>query len=379
MRSCAKTGLITKVIEAISGLRYAHANMECFGADPRKPIEKCLEEVRSSDIFLLIIGHLYGSIEPSYGESYTHLEYKEAIKCNIPCFVYVRNEEVPVLPKYVEKRPGHINKYDEFINVLKNRHSIYFFRYGDDLAISVTRDLAIWSKDKYYGVKVNDKLDIGGYEKLVKEYKISIENTFNIIGVLSEVRDPYRHGHQKNVSNIAVKIAEDMNLEKNIIDSILYASLIHDVGYIQIPSEILSNPGKLSEIEYLMFKLHPEVGYNLTREIHTPKNIPEIIYQHHERLNGSGYPRGLTGEGILIEAKILAVADVVEAMTSHRAFRPAPGIDYALDELKKHKGILYDPEAVDIFIKIYRNNEFNFRYEVDFLQKDLSKEDCARF
>jgi HD-GYP domain-containing protein (c-di-GMP phosphodiesterase class II) len=145
-----------------------------------------------------------------------------------------------------------------------------------------------------------------------------------------------------------------MKLPKDKIEGVRIASLVHDIGKISLPAEILNKPAKLSEMEYGLIKDHSQVGYDVLKTIEFSWPIARIVLQHHERLNGSGYPQGLKGEDILLEAKIIGVADVVEAMSSHRPYRPALGIDAALEEISQNKGILYDPEVVDVCIKLFK-------------------------
>ena len=136
--------------------------------------------------------------------------------------------------------------------------------------------------------------------------------------------------------------------------------MIHDLGKIAVPAEILSKPGRLTDTEFSLIKNHPQVGYNILKEIEFPWPVAQMVFQHHERINGSGYPQGLSGEDILPEAKILAVADVVEAMASHRPYRPALGIDTALEEISKNRGSLYDPDAADACLKVFKKKRFEF-------------------
>jgi len=166
-----------------------------------------------------------------------------------------------------------------------------------------------------------------------------------------EVRDPYTAGHQKRVSNIAGAIATEMSLSPAMVEGIRMAGNIHDIGKISVPAEILSKPGSLTDIQFGLVKTHPKTGYEILKGIEFPWDIARIVLQHHERIDGSGYPQGLLGEDILLEAKVLGVADVVEAMTSHRPYRPALGVAKALDELSSKKGILYDARVVEAFEK----------------------------
>jgi len=157
-----------------------------------------------------------------------------------------------------------------------------------------------------------------------------------------------------------VAIAQEMKLPEDKIEGIRIAALVHDIGKINIPAEILSNPSKLNEMEFSLIKNHPKVGYDILRKIDFPWPVAQIVFQHHERLDGSGYPQGLKVEKILLEARIMAVADVVEAISSHRPYRPALGIDKALEEISKNKGILYDLEVVNACLKLFKEKEFKF-------------------
>ncbi len=175
-----------------------------------------------------------------------------------------------------------------------------------------------------------------------------------------EMRDPYTSGHQKRVADLAHSMAVELGLPPEEIEAIRMASVVHDLGKISIPAEILSKPAKLSDIEFSLIKEHPNSGYNILKDIEFPFPVAQIVLQHHERLNGSGYPLGLIKDQILTEAKIIAVADVVEAISSHRPYRPALGIDAALEEIEKNKGVLYDADAVDACLRLFREKGFGF-------------------
>jgi PAS domain S-box-containing protein len=184
--------------------------------------------------------------------------------------------------------------------------------------------------------------------------------TIQAIAFTVETRDPYTAGHQKRVSNLARAIAKEMDLSDATIDGIRMVGAIHDIGKISVPAEILSKPGKLSETEFSLIKTHSQIGYDILKDIEFPWPIAHIILQHHERLDGSGYPRGLKGEDIPLEARILAVADVVEAMASHRPYRPALGLDAALEEISQNKGLLYDKDVTEVCWKLFREKGFSF-------------------
>jgi putative nucleotidyltransferase with HDIG domain len=191
-------------------------------------------------------------------------------------------------------------------------------------------------------------------EKLQK----ALEGTIHALAATTEMRDPYTAGHQRRVAELAGAIAEEMGLPKDKIEGIRMAGLIHDVGKISVPAEILSKPSKLNEMEMDLIKAHSQIGYDILKEIDFPWAVAKIVLQHHERMDGSGYPQGLKGDEILLEARILAVADVVEAMASHRPYRPALGIDAALSEIEKNRGRLYDPEIVAACLRLFREKGF---------------------
>jgi PAS domain S-box-containing protein/putative nucleotidyltransferase with HDIG domain len=182
--------------------------------------------------------------------------------------------------------------------------------------------------------------------------------TVNALASTVEMRDPYTAGHQRRVTILACAIAEEMGLTEEQFDGLRLAGLIHDIGKISVPVEILNKPGRISETEFNIIKIHPQAGYTLLKEIEFPWPVARIVLQHHERLDGSGYPQGLKDGQIMLEAKILAVADVVEAMASHRPYRPALGIEAALEEIKKHGRVLYEPEVVDICERLFVEKGF---------------------
>ena len=195
--------------------------------------------------------------------------------------------------------------------------------------------------------------------------KLSVESLINIVASTVEVRDPYTSGHQKKVAEIAVKLAEEMALPANQVDGIRAAGMIHDIGKISIPAEILSKPSRLSDIERSLMETHVQTGFDILKGIAFPWPVADIVRQHHERINGSGYPQGLKKKDILLEAKIIAVADVLEAMSSHRPYRPALGMQVALDEIQRNRGILFDAEVVDILMTITKNGELSLDHGED--------------
>ncbi len=182
----------------------------------------------------------------------------------------------------------------------------------------------------------------------------------NSLGRTLEIRDPYTAGHQKRVTRLAMAIANGMDIPKTRINGIEIAGNLHDIGKIIVPTEILSKPGRINDMEWGIIKNHCQAGYDIVKDIEFPWPIGDILLQHHERIDGSGYPHGLKGDEILLEARILAVADVVEAMSSHRPYRPALGIDLALEEIEKNQGVLYDKDVVEACIRLFREKRFEF-------------------
>jgi putative nucleotidyltransferase with HDIG domain len=195
-----------------------------------------------------------------------------------------------------------------------------------------------------------------GLTKLRSTLKASIDSLSSAI----EMRDPYTAGHQERVTRLARAIAREMDLAEESVEAIEIAGVIHDIGKLYVPAEILSKPTKLTEIEYALIKMHAQAGYTILSKIDFPWPIARIVHEHHELVNGSGYPRGLAGKDILLEARILCVADVVEAMSSHRPYRPALGIGAALEEIAQKRGILYDREVVDACLRLFREKQFKF-------------------
>jgi putative nucleotidyltransferase with HDIG domain len=186
------------------------------------------------------------------------------------------------------------------------------------------------------------------------------DQTVVALASASEIRDPYTSGHQQRVTKLACAIAENMDLSENQIEGLRIAGLLHDIGKISVPAEILSKPGKITRDEYNIIKQHCQIGYEILKGIEFPWPVAQIVLQHHEKMNGSGYPQGLIGEEILLEARILTVADVMEAMSSHRPYRAGLGIDKALDEVMSNKSTFFDPAVVDICWDLFSKGKFKF-------------------
>lgn len=212
--------------------------------------------------------------------------------------------------------------------------------------------------------KANDRTNdlLTQTEKLKDSYKKSqliLDGIVKTLSKIVETRDPYTSGHEDQVAKIACRIAQEMKLTEDQVSSIHIAATLHDIGKISIPSEILTKPGVLNNLEREIIKTHCKVANDILVNIEFPYPVAEIIYQHHERMDGSGYPRGLKGEDIALEARIIGVADVIDAMASYRPYRPALGVDAAIEEIIKFRGVIYDSSVVDACLKVYKQDAKN--------------------
>ncbi len=236
-------------------------------------------------------------------------------------------------------------KYDKstvgFINIFSRNK--YISEDEIDMLEETARDIAAPIRS----LKLEAELKITS-----KQLRKALYETIDAITLMSEIKDPYTSGHQKKVALLASAISEEIGLTRDIIDGIYVSGLLHDVGKISVPNDILAKPGQLNEGEFIIVKNHPVVSYDILKNIEFPWSIADIVSQHHEKMDGSGYPGGIKGINIRIEARILAVADVVEAMTAHRPYRPALGIKRAIDEIMDNKSRLYDSRIVEACIAV---------------------------
>lgn len=219
---------------------------------------------------------------------------------------------------------------------------------GKEIIFVIARDITEYKKAEEERKKGNQRL-LNVFQETIEAIALTIEKRYS-----------YLSGHQQRVSRLSVAIANELGLSKKEIEGIRIAGIIHDIGKISVPAGILSKPGPISEIEFSLIKTHPKIGYDILKNIEFPWPIAEIIYQHHEKIDGSGYPSGLSGKDMLTEAKIISVADIVEAIASHRPYRPALGIDAALEEISGNKGVLYDKEVVNACLELFKEKGFKF-------------------
>jgi PAS domain S-box-containing protein len=234
---------------------------------------------------------------------------------------------------------------------------------GEIRQLLVNRGEVLWNGERRYQMLYQDITERKQTEKALQASYDKLDKTLDaVIRTMSltvEMRDPYTAGHQQRVSRLACAIAEEMGLPPDKIKGIGVVGAIHDIGKICVPAEILSKPGHITEAEFSIIKEHPQTGYDILKGIDFPWPVAQSVLQHHERMNGSGYPGRLCGDSIILEARILAVADVVEAMASHRPYRPSLGIEKALAEISLQKGVLYDSAVVDACLKLFNKQGFN--------------------
>jgi len=236
--------------------------------------------------------------------------------------------------------PGYFSKKDAY----------HFNKLAENIVYGI---VALQTRSERHKAEDNLKNSL---EKLRKTLSAIIEALENTV----EIRDPYTAGHQRRVADLGRSIACQMGFSEDITDGIRIGGILHDIGKINVPIDILMKPRSLTELEFSLVKLHPQVGHDVLKGIDFPWPVPKIILQHHERIDGSGYPQGLQDENILAEAKILSVADVVEAMASHRPYRPALGVDKALEEISDKKGSLYSSEVVEACLGLFNTHGYTF-------------------
>ncbi len=254
-----------------------------------------------------------------------------------------------ILPR--SQNAGHVEPY-ELLTISKD---------GSPVWVEVSTRLVL--KDGQPASVEGIARDITARKRAEDELQLSVEllqrtleQTVYSLAAAVETRDPYTAGHQRRVADLALAVAVELGLSEHQSQGVHMAGLIHDVGKIHIPAEILSKPTRLTEVEWNLVKTHPRVGHDILKSIEFPWPVAQIVLQHHERIDGSGYPSGFSGDDILPEARILAVADVVEAMASHRPYRPARALEEALQEIETHRGTLYEARVVDACLRVVEKN-----------------------
>ena len=288
----------------------------------------------------------------------TGYEEQVIIGMHYPALIHpdMRSEAIKFFGRQFVK--GLHNAYSEYPIITKEGHEVWL---GQNTQLIVENGNVTGFQSVARDITERKKAEETLKETL-ESLRKSIATTIQVLGTASEVRDPYTAGHQKRVADLARAIATEMGLPQDKIEGIRMAGSIHDIGKLSIPAEILSKPTKLTtEIEFSMIKEHAQSGYEILKDVESPWPLAQIVYQHHERMNGSGYPRNLKGNEILIEARIMAVADVVEAMASYRPYRPTLGIEAALEEIEKNKGILYDDTVAEACLRLFREKGYQLK------------------
>lgn len=239
-------------------------------------------------------------------------------------------------------------------------------RHGAELPIDLSATCIQSAAGDFFGIALVFR-DVSERRKTEEALKQSVcnlrrtlEETVKALAVTAEKRDPYTAGHQQRVAKLASAIAEKLGLDPDRIDGLRVASLLHDIGKIYVPAEILAKPARLTSVEMELMKTHSEVGYDILKSVSFPWPVAEMVLQHHERMDGGGYPAGFSGDEIIYEARIIMVADVIEAMSSHRPYRAALGVDIALEEITKNRGQRYDAATVDACLELFASADFSF-------------------
>lgn len=333
--------------------------------------EKCFRTLaeRTPDPVIMIdkTGHIVFSNESAqrlFGWQEQELIVKDSLPPKMYSLLNKMIENDSYMETETEKQEFLIrNKDDQEIPVLAY---IFAFDVGDQRRIgAILREMASLDKNDLLGLHQSMKLELQERAQQLRERTEELNEVTSRLrkalgGIIQamarvvEARDPYTSGHQKRVANLARAIAQQMGLSSDIIEGIRIAGSIHDIGKIGVPAELLSKPGKLLDIEVKILQMHSELGYDILKEIDFPWPVADIVYQHHERVNGSGYPRGLKGNEILLEARIIGVADTIEAMTTDRPYRASLGLDAALNYVDRHKGDLFDSDVVDASLNLFK-------------------------
>jgi len=317
---------------------------------------RSLSENAPDIIYTLGIDGTFAYVNPAW-ERILGYPTKEVIGRQFADFM--RKEDVPFYTRLLDLVKHERRIFRDEIGVLIHRDGSY--RY-----FSISSAPNLDAEDKVIGFVgiFKDITDLKlSQEELKKSYQKlqgTLDVTIQAISMIVEARDPYTSGHQVRVAKLSSAIARELGLSEDHIRGIRMAALIHDIGKINVPAEILSKPTRLNDIELSMVRAHPQVGYNILKTIDFPFPVEKVVLQHHERLDGSGYPNGLSGDDIILEARILGVSDVVESMASHRPYRPAMGIEAALARIRQEKGTCFDPSVVDACVDLFQNKGFVF-------------------
>jgi putative nucleotidyltransferase with HDIG domain len=347
------------VLGAIRRLQLQHDSMEFFGARTKLPIKTCLEEVRKSDVLVILVGHRYGNLVPRREISFSEAEYREGHRLKKPCLVYFRDESVPILPRNIERDSAKMLLLDKWKEKLGKRHTVSNFTDASDLAVQVAADLSrtlrtlsIGEHEKTRTSRQEVSSAVAHTEQLreaMKDLERSYDITLEALGDALDLKDAETEGHSKRVTAYTIAIARAMGISSEKIRIIARGAFLHDIGKMAIPDAILHKPGPLTESEIEIMRKHSVRGYQMLRKIPFLADAAEIVHAHQERFDGSGYPRGLSGDSIPIGARIFAIADTLDAITTDRPYRSARSIQAARAEIDGLSGRQFDPKIVGVF------------------------------
>lgn len=370
-----------RVLDAIRRLQFQHHSMEFFGARTDQPIESCFAEVRESDVLVVIVGLRYGNLVPGLRISFSEAEYQEGHRLGKPCLVYIRDENVPILPKHIERDPQKMVLLDNWKRTLCERHTVAAFQDGERLSVQVTADLsrvarALEDREKSSRAAARDvevseaikstepvrqtmaalRATYDSSSEILRQDLIDLERSYDItleaLGDALDLKVAEPEGHSKRVTAFTIAIARAMELPHDHIRIIARGAFLHDVGKMAIPDAILRKPGRLSPKEQEIMRQHAQLGYQILHRIPFLREAAEIVYSHQECFDGSGYPRGLKGDQIPLGARIFAIADTFDAITSDRPSRAAQSIAAGRREIERGSGRQFDPEIVKVFLSI---------------------------
>lgn len=376
-----------RVLDAIRKLQLQHDSMEFFGASGRLPIKTCLEEVRKSDILVVVVGHRYGNLVPGRGVSFSEAEYREGHRLGKPCLVYIRDETVRVLPKHVERDPEKVRRLEKWKATLSRRHTTRAFSSLNDLAVQVTADISrnienlnqreegrspeiskpeIKTKQSVAVPDISSVVaDAGNFRVAMADLERSYDITLQALGDSLDLKNAETEGHSRRVTAFTIALARGMGLAGDPIRVIARGAFLHDIGKQAIPGSILRKPGPLTAEETDIMREHCFRGYQMLRKIPFLSEAAEIVYSHQEKFDGSGYPRGLKGNEIPIGARIFAVADTIDAITTDRPYRAAQTLDLARKEVVRLSGHQFDPEIVRVFLQMPETIWEDLRRDID--------------
>jgi PAS domain S-box-containing protein len=345
------------IVRDITERKKAEELLKQGEAQYRLLADNITEHVWLRDLYSLKIIYISPSVEKMYGYPMDEVRNfplkklltEESFQKMVETFITEMPKALATLPPSVHKysiemqarhKDGHLLWMDNTISFLRDKNG------NLSLLLGETRDIT------------KRRLAEENLQKTLDRLRKAVSTTIQVLVAALEARDPYTAGHQSRTADLARTIATEMGLPNEMIEGIRMAGVIHDIGKLSIPAEILSKPTKLTDLEFSLIKVHSQSGYEMLKDIESPWPLAQIVHQHHERMNGTGYPSNLKGNEIILEARILAVADVVEAMASHRPYRASLGIEAALEEIEKNKGILYDDAVVDACLKLFREKGY---------------------